>query len=672
MQKILIISILVLGLIVACTTPQLKSGIDKANFDLSVKPQDDFYRYVNGTWLKNAEIPADRSSWGAFYELREGAQTNLRAIIEASAEIPNKKSGSDEQKVGDFYISFMDSVLIESLGSSPVLPELNRIEKMNSKKDIVELMAHNLRVGTPVPFFYFISPDQKKSDEYISYLYQSGLGLPDRDYYLNEDQKFKDIRAKYLQYIEDLFTLAGIKYGDDKARTIMNLETKLAKVHWTRVENRNRDKTYNKYKIADLSKDNASFNWDKLFTSAGIKDINEVVVYQPSFFSAFGLLFKKVSLADWKTYFSYQVLSSTAPILSKDYVNLNFDFFSKTLRGVEQIRPRWKRAVSSVEGSLGEVVGKVYVKKHFKPEAKKRMVELVDNLQKSFAKRIEQLEWMSPDTKKEALVKLSKFNAKIGYPDKWKDYSKLVVNKDDLVGNVTRSNLVEFEREIAKLGQPIDKDEWGMTPQTVNAYYHPTMNEVVFPAAILQPPFFNIEADDAVNYGAIGYVIGHEMTHGFDDQGRKSDGNGNMRDWWTEDDNENFMKRAQVMVEQYDGFSPLDSMYVNGKLTLGENIADLGGMVISYHAYQMSLQDKEAPVIDGFTGDQRFFLGLAQLSQGVMRDEAMRQRLLTDPHSPGEYRCNGVVANMPEFYEAFNVKEGDPMYRAEDIRVNIW
>ena len=671
MQKYLVLIFMAI-LAVSCGKQQLKSGIDKSSFDTSVRPQDDFYRYANGTWLKSAEIPADRSSWGAFYKLREEAQKNLRSIIEESAAMENKVEGSDEQKVGDFYLSFMDSAAIEELGVQPIKPALDRINEVSSKSELLDLMAHHLHTGESVPFYYFISPDQKKSDEYISYLYQSGLGLPDRDYYLNEAPKFKDIRSSYLKYMEDILTAAGIKDGATKAKSIMDLETKLAKAHWTRVENRNRDKTYNKYTIADLSKEDYNFDWAKFFNTAGVQNINDIVVYQPGFFKEFGKLFKKTSLNDWKTYFSYKMVSGNASLLSSKFVNLNFDFYSKKLRGVEQIRPRWKRGVSAVEGSLGEVVGKVYVKKFFKPEAKRRMVELVNNLQKSLGKRIEKLEWMSDETKKEALLKLSKFNAKIGYPDKWKDYSKLVVKRDDLVGNVTRSNIVEFEREIAKLGQPIDRTEWGMTPQTVNAYYNPTMNEVVFPAAILQPPFFNMEADDAVNYGGIGYVIGHEMTHGFDDQGRKSDGDGNMRDWWTEEDNANFTKRAQVIVEQYNSYSPIDSMHINGQLTLGENIADLGGMIVAYYAYQMALDGKEAPVIDGFTGDQRFFLGLAQVTRGVMRDEAMRQRLLTDPHSPGEYRCNGVVANMPEFYKAFDVKEGDGLYRPDEKRVSIW
>jgi putative endopeptidase len=671
MLRNLIVLFLSMILIISCDQKQLKSGIDKANFDTSVKPQDDFYRYVNGTWLKTFEIPADKSNYGAFTKLYDEAQVNLRKIIEESAAA-NAAEGTEEQKVGDFYASYMDSTLIEKLGLEPLKGEIQRIESVKSKNDLQKLMSHFQTIGISVPFFYFINQDQKQSDKYIGYLYQSGINLPDRDYYFKQDDKFKEIRHKYIKYIEDLLSLAGIENAVQKANTIMDLETQIAKAHWTNVENRDRDKTYNKYKTVDFEKETSNFKWQEYLSDAMIKENNEIVVYQPSYFKVLGKLFKSESLDTWKIYFTYYLLSDLAPRLNKDFVDLNFEFFSKTLNGIEKNRPRWKRAVSATEGSLGEVVGQVYVKKHFKPEAKARMVELVENLRKAYKARIEQLEWMSPETKKEALVKLSKFKAKIGYPDKWKDYSKLVVKKDDLIGNTFRSNRAEYDREIAKLGKPIDRDEWFMTPQTVNAYYNPPMNEVVFPAAILQPPFFNMEADDAVNYGAIGAVIGHEMTHGFDDQGRKSDGEGNLRDWWTEEDANRFMERAQVMIDQYDGYVPVDTLHVNGKLTLGENIADFGGMTISYNAYKMSLNGKESPKIDGFTGEQRFFIGNAQIWARLFRDEALRQRVLTDPHSPSEYRCNGIVSNMPEFYAAFDVKETDPMYRPEDIRVKIW
>ena len=489
---------------------------------------------------------------------------------------------------------------------------------------------------------------------------------------MSDDEKFKDIRTKYVDYIKNLFEMSNVENAAKKAKRIMEIETEIAKKHWSRVENRDMSKTYNKFSLKSFDKEATNFDWTTYYKLAGMESVEDVIVRQPSYFIALNKLINKVSIADWKTYATWKLLNSSARLLSKQFVDLNFDFYSKTLRGTEKIRPRWKRAVQSTNRLVGEVVGKVYVKKHFKPEAKERMVKLVKNLQKSFEQRINDLDWMDSSTKKEAQLKLSKFVAKIGYPNKWKDYSKLEIKKDDLVGNFARSNQFEHNKEISKLGKPIDKGEWFMTPQTVNAYYNPPMNEVVFPAAILQPPFFNMDVDDAVNYGAIGTVIGHELTHGFDDQGRKVDGTGNMRDWWTEEDNEKFTERAQVMVDQYSKFNPVDTMHVNGKLTLGENIADIGGLTISYYAYKMSLEDKEAPVIDGFSGEQRFFLGYAQVWASLYRDEALRQRLVTDPHSPGQYRCNGVVSNMPEFYAAFDVKEDDPMYRQEEIRVKIW
>lgn len=650
---------------------KLNSGIYLDNFDTTVKPQDDFFQYVNGTWLKNTEIPADKPSYGAFYMIYEEAEKNLRTIIEESAAM-NAKYGTDEQKVGDFYASYLDSALAEKLGLNPLNGELKRIEQVKDKNDLLKLFAHYEKIGVQKPFGLFVDQDLKNADQYITYLNQSGLGLPDREYYLDEGEKFKNIREKYITYIEDLLTLAQVNNGRSKAKRIMEIETEIAKNHWTQVDSRDMEKTYNKFSMEKFNELTPNFKWSEFYTLAGISNTPEVIVQQLSYFEAFDKLFSNISLEDWKSYATWKLLNGSASRLSKKFVDLKFDFFGKILYGMKKNRPRWKRAVQSTNGSLGEVVGKVYVKKHFKPEAKVRMVNLVNNLQKSFEKRIQQLDWMSPQTKSAAIKKLSKFTAKIGYPDKWRDYSKLEIKKGDLVGNIARSNTFEHEWQMAKLGTPIDRSEWLMTPQTVNAYYNPPMNEIVFPAAILQPPFFNLEADDAVNYGAIGTVIGHEITHGFDDQGRKIDGTGNMRDWWTEKDNKKFMELAQVMINQYNQYNPVDTMHVNGKLTLGENIADLGGLTISYYAYQMSLDGKEAPVIDGFTGDQRFFLGYAQVWAEKNRDEMLRQQLLTDPHTPGEYRCNGVVSNMPEFYKAFNVKDTDPLFRPENIRVNIW
>lgn len=671
MKKFLSLSLLLMLLLSSCAKKQMESGIDRSNFNTSVKPQDDFYEYVNGTWLEKTEIPEDKSNYGAFTELSDENEINLRKIIEEAASATNEK-GSDAQKVGDFYLSYMDTALIETLGLQPLEEELAGIQSIQTKNDLVKLTAHYLKMEVSTPFVFWVNQDFKNPTAYTLYFHQSGLGLPDRDYYFKEDQKFKEIREKYVSYIEKILILGEQDNATARAKKIMEMETALAGFHWTRVENRDRDKTYNKYEIARLNDLTPDFDWNYFVQEANISGLSEVIIRQPSFFEGFNRVFTQYSLEEWKTYFTWKLLNDAAPILTKEFVDTQFDFYGKTLRGIEKNRPRWKRGVDAVNDVLGEVVGKIYVKKHFKPEAKTRMVELVNNLVLAYEERIKQLDWMSEETKKEALEKLAKFTPKIGYPDKWKDYSKLVIKKDELLQNFARSSMVEYNRELDKLGKPIDRGEWFMTPQTVNAYYNPPMNEIVFPAAILQPPFFNMVADDAVNYGAIGAAIGHEMTHGFDDQGRKSDGNGMLRDWWTKTDGEEFVKRSRVMVEQYNNYTPVDTMHVNGELTLGENIADLGGLTIAFNAYKMSLKGKKAPVIDGFTGEQRFFLGYGQIWRRKYRDEELRNRILTDPHSPSRYRVIGVLSNMPEFYEAFDVKEGDPMYRPDDVRVAIW
>lgn len=656
----------------SCSQQHLKSGIDKSNFDTSVKPQQDFFTYVNGNWIKKTKIPADRASYGSFTQLFEESQKNLRKIIEEAAQTPNKKEGSDLQKIGDFYTSFMDTVQIEEKGLKPLQAELARVNAIKSRKDLVKELAHLHRIGVQTPFGYFVNQDAKNSTQYISYLSQSGLGLPDRDFYLKDNPKFRQIRAKYREYVGKLLSLAGHKMSEKEAQKLFRIEKTIAENHWTRVQNRDRDKTYNKYSIAKLKKLLPNLDWDLYAQEAGITRAKEVIVRQPDYFKALNKMLRSYPLNDWKLYLTVKLLNDAAPYLSSDFVNVNFDFYGRTLRGTPQNRPRWKRAVNATNGVLGQVLGRIYVKKYFKPEAKQRMVELVNNLKLAFKDRIEHLQWMGPETKKAALEKLSKFHTKIGYPDKWKDYSKLAIKKDDLLGNLQRASEFEYQRMIDKLGKPIDRTEWFMNPQTVNAYYNPSMNEIVFPAAILQPPFFDMSADDAVNYGGIGAVIGHEISHGFDDQGRKSDGDGNLRDWWTAKDKEEFQKRARKMVEEYNAFMPVDSLHVNGKLTLGENIGDLGGVTVAYHAYKLSLKGKKAPVIDGLTGDQRFFMGWAQVWRRKSRPEETRRRLLTDPHSPGKYRVIGILSNLPEFYRAFDVHKGDPMWRSPDKRVQIW
>jgi len=659
-------------LMFGCTNQVELSGVDKVNFDTSVRPQDDFFQYVNGTWLNETEIPADKSRYGSFTILRDKNEARLREIIENAANQENKSPGSDVQKVGDFYASFMDSIKIEELGLQPLGEELQLIENVDNWDALAELFAHHSIISVQQPFTFTVHQDLKNSTEYILYFWQSGLGLPDRDYYFNEGEKFDDIRVKYIEYLTKILELANDDNAAEIANKVMEMEIAIADNHWTRVENRDRDKIYNKYEVPKLDELSPKINWEIFFNKAGIAKVQNIIVKQPSYFMALSEILSSYALDEWKDYSKIKLLSRFATRLPQDFVDAQFNFNGKTLRGTEVNRPRWKRAVSSVNGSLGEVLGKVYVEKYFKPEAKERMVELVDNLKLSMEDRINKLEWMSTETKVQALAKLDKFNAKIGYPDKWKDYSMLVVKPDELIQNTIRSSKVEYNRNIDKLGKPIDREEWGMTPQTVNAYYSSTMNEIVFPAAILEPPFFNMKADDAVNYGGIGAVIGHEITHGFDDQGRKSDGDGNMREWWTEEDGQRFDERAQVVVDQYSQFVPIDTLHINGELTLGENIADIGGLTVSYNAYQLSLNGEEPAVLNGFTGNQRVFLGWAQVWRMIARDEYLRNQVLADPHSWAKYRVIGVMSNMPEFYKAFDVKEGDGHYLPEDERVNIW
>ncbi|MFK7886046.1 MAG: M13 family metallopeptidase [Gammaproteobacteria bacterium] len=644
-------------------------GFDPANLDTSVRPQDDFYRHVNGGWLERTEIPSDKSNYGSFAQLADQSRQRLREIIERAAKTP-ARAGTDTQKVGDFYKSFMDTAAIARVGLTPLNDEVARIAAVASPADLMAYFGHAQKIGGGSPFGLFVNQDAKASTKYITYLTQGGLGLPDKDYYENE--KFAEQRAAYVAHIERMLNLAALDNSKTRARDIMNIETRLASHHWERVRNRDRNAVYNKFTIAELNELTPGADWGAMMANAGLKGESEVIVRQPDYFEAMVQLVNEIPVDQWRGYLYWQLLSTSAPYLGEEYVQEDFNFYSGTLRGIEENRPRWRRAVGSVEGALGEVVGKLYVDEHFKPEAKARMEGLVENLRKAFAIAIDDLEWMSPQTKREAHAKLAKFTPKIGYPDEWKDYSQLQVKPDQLLANVMASRDVEYNRMISKLGQPINRNEWFMSPQTVNAYYNPSMNEIVFPAAILQPPFFNIEADDAVNYGAIVAVIGHEFSHGFDDQGRKSDGDGNLRDWWTEQDAVEFKMRADGLVAQYDQYSPIEGMNVKGDFTLGENIGDLAGLAMAYKAYKLSLNGAEAPVIGGYTGDQRFFMGWAQIWRRLYRDDELRQRLVTDPHSPSEYRVNGIVSNMPKFFEAFDVKENDELHRPDNQLTKIW
>ncbi len=661
-----------IALITTCAGPPAKSGVDLANFDNSVRPQDDFYQYVNGTWLSTTEIPSDRTNYGSFGILRDLSEARLRTIIEEIGAKDDLKPGAEAQQIGHLYQAYMDSALVESLGIKPIEGQLDKIAALSGMDDVASYMASSFRSGIGSPFILFVGQDGKEATRYISHIYQGGLGLPDRSYYLKEGEPYAGYRSGYISHIEKMFGFAGQTDAATKATKVMEIESAIADVHWERVDNRDRDKTYNKYKIADLGELLPAFNWDNYIKAAGISGETEIIIYQPTYIEGLNDIFNKFSVDAWKTYFTWKLLDQAAALLPNNFVQADFEFYSKTLRGQSEIRPRWKRAVGAVNGSLGEAVGKVYVERHFPPAAKKKMDKLVKNLRVAMKEGINGLEWMGDDTKEQARAKLVKFSTKIGYPDVWKDYAKLEIKKDDLVGNMRRSTEMEYDRSFARLGGPIDRTIWGMFPQTVNAYYNSSMNEIVFPAAILQPPFFDMDADDAVNYGGIGAVIGHEISHGFDDQGRKSNGDGNLVDWWTEEDGAEFTKRAQVMIDQYNALMPIPDTYVNGQLTLGENIGDLGGMTVAYKAYRHSLGGKEAPVIDGFTGEQRFFIGWAQVWRSLYREAALRQRIMTDPHSPNMYRTNAVLANMPEFYEAFGVTEADSMFRAEDIRVKIW
>ncbi|MDX1537125.1 M13 family metallopeptidase [Arsukibacterium sp.] len=649
----------------------LGSGINPANMDTSVAPQQDFFRYVNGNWLTSTDIPADKARWGSFDELRENAEKQVLAIIQELAASQHA-TGSDSQKMADLYRSYLDEARINALGLSPLSSEISRIEQLQSAAELSQYWGENQRYRFGTPLAVYVGQDQRQSDQYITGASQAGLGMPDRDYYLKDDERSKVLLAQYGSFIEQLWQLAGWDNAEQAAKNILAIETKLAEAQWSRIQNRDRNATYNKLSKAELAELAPGFDWLRFLAAAELGDIEHIVVRQPSYFKAFASIQAEVPLAQWQQYLKFHLLRANANNLSEPFVNASFDFYGRILSGLQEQRSREKRAVSTVESNLGFMVGKEYVQRHFQPEAKARMDEMIENLRVAFKEAIDDLEWMSPATKVEAQAKLAKFNTKIGYPDVWRDYECVTIAADDLIGNLRRSADCEYQRMVNRLGQPVNRDEWGMTPQTVNAYYSSTMNEIVFPAAILQPPFFNVEADDAVNYGAIGGVIGHEFTHGFDDQGRRSDGEGNLRDWWVPEDESQFRARAQRMIDQYSNFNPIDDLRLQGALGLGENIADLGGLTVSYRAYQKATAGQPDVTIDGFTPEQRFFMGWAQVWRIKFRDEALRQQVITGPHSPGMYRVLGVLSNMPEFYQAFDVKPGDAMYREEDVRVKIW
>ncbi|NMP16477.1 M13-type metalloendopeptidase [Thalassotalea sp. Y01] len=650
----------------------LASGIDQANMDNNVRPQDDFYLYVNGGWLATNPIPGDKTAIGSFYDLRDKSDEDVKVIIEELAASKDLKKGTDEQKVADLFNSFMDEAQINELGVKPIEPILAEISALENKDDLSVFFAKSQKMGLDSPIYFYVSVDAKNSSRYAGHVWHSGLGLPDRDYYFKEEQRFVQMRADYVAHVAKMFELAGQENPQQAAESIMALETKMAKLHWTRVQTRDSEARYNLKKTAELNELTDAVNWSAWLKELGADNQTDIIINQPDFVEGFGKIVAETDMATWKTFLNWQVIGGFASYLNDELAKQNFEFYGKNINGQQEQKPRWKRGVSLINGNLGEIISKVYVARHFTPEAKDRMTTLVENLRDAYGESIDSLEWMSDDTKKAARVKLAAFTPKIGYPDKWEDYSAIDINGETLVANLISADKVGHAKAIEKLNGPIRDWEWHMTPQTVNAYYNPTVNEIVFPAAILQPPFFNMAADDAVNYGGIGAVIGHEMGHGFDDQGSKYDADGNLKNWWTEQDLAEFKVRSEQLVAQYDGYQVFDDLNVNGKLTLGENIGDLSGLTIAYRAYKNSLNGEEAPVIDGLTGDQRFFMGYAQIWRGKRTEKAMRERVATDPHSPGHFRAIGSLSNMNEFYEAYGIKEGDAMYIAPEKRVKIW
>ncbi|MFN3752923.1 M13 family metallopeptidase [Flavobacterium sp.] len=658
-------------LLASCNQKELTSGITKKNMDTLVKPGDNFAAYVNGAWMKTAKIPADKASYGAFDMLVDQSQKDVKAIIEEAAKGTNAE-GSDEQKIGDYYASFMDRKARDAKGVAPIQPELKAIDAIASYDDLAAYFGKANRIGVAIPFNVSVYTDFKDPTKYTLITWQGGLGLPEREYYLSTDAKMTDVRQKYVAHIEKMFQLTNMPNAAESAAKIMALETTLATQHMKKEDTRDIVKLYNAVAVKDLKTLMPDFNWTAMLKSAGVDQEKKLVVTQLDYTKSLNNIIKNTPLDTWKTYLKWGVINGSASDLTTALDNQNFEFYSKTLYGVEKPQEDWKRAVETVNGGLGELVGKVYVKKHFSPEAKKRMVTMVENLLKAYAESIKTLDWMSEATKKEALKKVDNFMIKIGYPDTWRDYSALKIDKNDFYGNGLRAAEFEYNRNLAKLGKPVDRAEWGMNPQTVNAYYNPSLNEIVFPAAILKPPFFDLNADDAVNYGGIGAVIGHEIGHGFDDQGSAFDGKGVMKNWWTPADLAAFKKKTAALVDQYSSFKAFPDLNVNGAFTLGENIGDLGGLSIAIKAYKATLNGKEAPVMDGFTGMQRVFLGWGQVWLEKTRDEALRSQIASDPHSPALFRVNGTVRNIPEFYEAFNIKPTDSLYLAPEKRVKIW
>jgi predicted metalloendopeptidase len=649
------------------------SGVDSGAIDSGVRPQDDFFRYSQGKWLKDVEIPSDRSSWGAFNVAADKVEQQLATLIEQAAADKKAKRGSDNQKLGDFYASYIDQARRDQLGLAPLKAELARIATLDDNKRIAALCAHLSRIGAGGPVGMSVHLDNKDSTRYIVDISQSGLGMPNRDYYLLDDAKLKDTREKYRAHVEKMLALAGHADAAAEAGQVLALETEIAKAQWSAVENRDPVKRYNKLSIAQLNGLTPGFDWNAYLKEAGVAGkADSVIVSQPTYLSGLDAIIRKTPVQAWKSYFDFRLLSAYAPYLSKAFVEESFAFRGVVLSGAKVDRPLEKRAIAEINRDLGEVVGKVYVKNYFPAERKQQVLDMANNFLAAFRERIDTLDWMSDETKKQAHLKLSKINVKVGYPDRWRDYSSLSVARDDLVGNVMRSHQFSHQYRVDKLGKPVNRSEWSMTPQTVNAYYSPELNEVVFPAARLQYPLYDPNAEPAINYGAVGISIGHEISHAFDDKGSQFDGDGNLRNWWSKEDGEKFAARGKMLATQYGGYSPVPGYKLNGELTLGENIADNAGAIMASRAYKISLHGKPAPVIDGYTAEQRIFMGLAQARRGKAREAALIAQVKSDPHSPSEFRVNGSLRNHPGFYEAFDVKPEDKMYLPPEQRVIFW
>ena len=650
-----------------------KPGVDPVNIDASVKPCEDFYSYANGGWLKGHTLPADKARYGAFEEVSERNRAILKQILEETSAKTTWAKGSVEQKVGDFYAAGLDAAAIDKRGLAPLQPLFATIDGLQDTKQLPALLAKLHTQGLPGGFGFYVGQDAKESTRYMGNLMQGGTGLPDRDYYLKDDARSRDIRAKYETHVAKMLQLAGDSpaLAAVRAKVILELETRMATAQWTRVELRNPVKRYNKRTLDQVATEAPGFDWQGYFQARGVavKDLN---LSQPSYFQAFGKLAAETPATQWRTYLRWHALNASANLLPKAFGEESFAFQGKVLNGTPEREPRAKRIEALTDAILGEALGQLYVKVAFPPESKKRVLDMVENLRVALRERITNLDWMGAETKQQAITKLNAFGVKIGYPDKWKTYA-FDVKRDDAFGNVRRASAFRVQENLAKLGKAIDRSEWGMTPPTVNAYYSSSMNEIVFPAGILQPPFFDPKADDAVNYGSLGFVIGHEMTHGFDDSGSQFDAQGNLKNWWTEADKQAYESRTDLVVKQYDAYEPLKGEHVNGKLTLGENIADIGGLKIAFAAYRNSLKGKPEPApIDGFTGPQRFFLGAATVWRNHIREAALSLRLKTDSHSPGRERVNGPLSNLPEFYEAFGCSDGQPMKRDAKVRPAIW